>query len=302
MQQSYDIIGDIHGHGDLLEKLLLKLGYDKLGDVFRHPKRKAVFCGDYIDRGQQNIKAIDIVKNMVENGEALAIPGNHDLAFVQYHTSLEGTEQNMIPKSFSYDRMFSNTMFEFEKAPDKMFEFIEWVKNLPLFIEEGFRVYHGCRSEHVKELLTKNGRVMSFGDTLADYQTYKAAVDLITKSASSKITFSFNGIKNKEKIRLKWWKQKPEIISHDQLLLHLRPALFDAEILEYEVDAYNNFYPYAENENPLFLGHFCFQSAHGIVQSNICITDLCVIGTGRLTAYRYDGESVLEEKKIWIVQ
>lgn len=48
-----DFIGDIHGHADQLEELLLKLGYSKPNEfyVHTHPERKVLFVGDYIDRG-----------------------------------------------------------------------------------------------------------------------------------------------------------------------------------------------------------------------------------------------------------
>lgn len=50
---NYDIIGDIHGHADELIRLLDKLGYKKSNGYYRHPvtERKAIFVGDFIDRG-----------------------------------------------------------------------------------------------------------------------------------------------------------------------------------------------------------------------------------------------------------
>ena len=46
-----DIIGDIHGHADKLVRLLLQLGYKNIDGVYQHSDRKAVFVGDFIDRG-----------------------------------------------------------------------------------------------------------------------------------------------------------------------------------------------------------------------------------------------------------
>ena len=52
----YDFIGDIHGHAQLLERILLKLGYQSVGNsyVASDEERKVVFLGDYINRGLQN--------------------------------------------------------------------------------------------------------------------------------------------------------------------------------------------------------------------------------------------------------
>lgn len=44
-----DLIGDIHGHADKLEKLLQKMGYSKQKNCYSHPDRKVLFVGDYID-------------------------------------------------------------------------------------------------------------------------------------------------------------------------------------------------------------------------------------------------------------
>ena len=66
----YDIIGDVHGHAQLLKKLLTKLGYKKSDEGYVHSSRKAVFVGDFINRGPSIRKTIRIVREMVENGNA----------------------------------------------------------------------------------------------------------------------------------------------------------------------------------------------------------------------------------------
>ncbi|MDC6350459.1 metallophosphoesterase [Zeaxanthinibacter sp. PT1] len=62
----FDLIGDIHGHADELQQLLLKLGYEKKDGVFAHEDRKAFFVGDYIDRGPKIPETLEIVRTMVE--------------------------------------------------------------------------------------------------------------------------------------------------------------------------------------------------------------------------------------------
>ena len=47
----YDLIGDIHGHADALQQLLGNLGYTQQKGGYRHPERRAIFLGDFIDRG-----------------------------------------------------------------------------------------------------------------------------------------------------------------------------------------------------------------------------------------------------------
>jgi hypothetical protein len=59
--QKYDIIGDIHGHADPLQALLERLGYREVEGTYAHPDRKVIFLGDYIDRGPEIRKVLQIV-------------------------------------------------------------------------------------------------------------------------------------------------------------------------------------------------------------------------------------------------
>ncbi|MFE2596921.1 polynucleotide kinase-phosphatase [Streptomyces sp. NPDC059396] len=71
----FDIIGDIHGCRSELETLLGKLGYE--GGA--HPEgRTAVFVGDLVDRGPDSPGVLRLVMDMVESGNALCVPGNHE--------------------------------------------------------------------------------------------------------------------------------------------------------------------------------------------------------------------------------
>ena len=81
----YDIIGDVHGHADQLKSLLKNMGYKLTGDFYSHPVRKAVFVGDFINRGPKIRETIVLIRKMVENGSAFAILGNHEMYAVLYY-------------------------------------------------------------------------------------------------------------------------------------------------------------------------------------------------------------------------
>ena len=77
--------GDIHGCCDELEALLEKLGYIKTDGVYSHPEgRKAAFLGDFCDRGPRNADVLRLVMDMVKSGNAIAVPGNHDVKLLKY--------------------------------------------------------------------------------------------------------------------------------------------------------------------------------------------------------------------------
>ncbi|MFF3560527.1 polynucleotide kinase-phosphatase [Streptomyces sp. NPDC002574] len=77
----FDIIGDVHGCSSELETLLGKLGYTDGA----HPEgRTAVFVGDLVDRGPDSPGVLRRVMGMVESGNALCVPGNHENKLGRY--------------------------------------------------------------------------------------------------------------------------------------------------------------------------------------------------------------------------
>ncbi len=98
----FDIIGDIHGCCDELEQLLEQLGYERLPVEhaslwgkwsYRHPEgRKAFFVGDLVDRGPRVLDVLHIARNMVASGNALCVPGNHDMKLLR---KLQGKNPQM---------------------------------------------------------------------------------------------------------------------------------------------------------------------------------------------------------------
>ncbi len=82
----FDVIGDVHGcHAELVE-LLRELGYklDADGTSATPPDgRRAVFVGDYGDRGPDTPSVLKLVMSMAEDGTAICLPGNHDLKLVR---------------------------------------------------------------------------------------------------------------------------------------------------------------------------------------------------------------------------
>ena len=90
----FDIIGDVHGCADELEELLTELGYVKSELVsserawidlcYAHPDgRRAIFVGDLVDRGPRIVDSLSIVRNMVQSGTGICVPGNHDVRLLR---------------------------------------------------------------------------------------------------------------------------------------------------------------------------------------------------------------------------
>jgi polynucleotide kinase-phosphatase len=82
----FDIIGDIHGCFSELTKLMRELGYEIGADgttVTAPEGRRAVFVGDYGDRGPDTPAVLKLVMAMADVGTAICLPGNHDVKLVR---------------------------------------------------------------------------------------------------------------------------------------------------------------------------------------------------------------------------
>src|SRR5262245_51401662 len=84
----FDVIGDVHGCFDELVALLRTLGYDVADSAqaptAKHPAgRKAILLGDLVDRGPNSPAVLRLVMSMVGQGEALCVPGNHDVKLLR---------------------------------------------------------------------------------------------------------------------------------------------------------------------------------------------------------------------------
>jgi protein phosphatase len=87
----FDIIGDIHGCYDEFIALLTKLGYSAQngestdGSVLFVPLagRKAVFLGDFVDRGPNTPAVLRLAMQMISAGHAYSVPGNHDIKLLR---------------------------------------------------------------------------------------------------------------------------------------------------------------------------------------------------------------------------
>jgi protein phosphatase len=84
----FDIVGDVHGCLDELLELMALLGYqversEKEFMVTPPDGRKLAFVGDLVDRGPATPDVLRLVMTMVQAGQALCVPGNHDVKLVR---------------------------------------------------------------------------------------------------------------------------------------------------------------------------------------------------------------------------
>ncbi|MDX1472473.1 MAG: metallophosphoesterase, partial [Flavobacteriaceae bacterium] len=215
-----DLIGDIHGHADKLEELLQKLGFKKHEGVYSHPNRKALFVGDYIDRGPKIKETLEIVKGMVDAGHAIALMGNHEYNALCFH--YQETEGGHLRKHLIKNILqHYETLKQFQNQQEEYDMYIDWFKTLPLYYEtESFRAVHACWNKENIDLLRDTLVNEQFTDELIYSSAKKGtalneAVEQTLKGIEIKMP---SGLSFKDKdgtirneIRVKWWEDPSKL-------------------------------------------------------------------------------------------
>jgi Calcineurin-like phosphoesterase len=304
----FDIIGDVHGEVVLLKKLLKELGYAKTAAGFSNPGRKAVFVGDFINRGPEIWQTLKIIRQMTDEGNALAILGNHEINAILYYLKNEKKESllSIIGKRFE---SVSQTIAEFRNNPREWKDYRKWFRSLPLFLEiDGIRVVHACWKDSNIQYIRDNlpaGKIPKsiFRNLVLDHRSEMSQSILQTTRGIHHIMppdlrIFDNRHRNHHFYRIRWWKEPHGLTFHEwsfESKFQLPNYTIPVEIIP-EVEAY------PENDPIVFFGHYCRGNGPFIIRENLCCVDACVTGTKRLAAYRWDGEKTLDEGKMVFVK
>ncbi|WP_299022168.1 metallophosphoesterase [uncultured Photobacterium sp.] len=307
MQSGYDLIGDIHGHAGELIKLLGKLGYADSGDGYSHPKRKVIFLGDFIDRGEhlsQHEELLLMVMKMVENGHAYAVLGNHEFNALAFHTLHDGDYlRKHTSKNTEQHQAFLN---EFEHKPALKKRILDFFWSLPMWLEiDGIRVVHACWDKKSIQLLQEKSstRVLS-EDLLVEASTKGSdaymAIETILKGVEvplpSGINFKDKDGHVRDAVRIQWWNNQAVELGDVALP-------FELDIGEASRSSIPEYVPrYGEDEIPCFIGHYWLNGQPCVLEKNIACVDYSVAKGGRLVAYRWSGEKVLTNDKFISVE
>lgn len=299
----YDIIGDVHGYADQLKKLLQKLGYELNNGSYSHPTRKAVFVGDIINRGPKIRETIVLVRKMVEAGSAYAILGNHEMyAILYYLRDNEGKYyKKRIPK---YQLQINQTLAEFANNMAEFKSHLKWLRTLPLFLDFGdIRVVHACwdneNISQLQEILTEPKisktilREVALNETSFSRCFWETIKGIDFQIPRNLLVFDDDGRPHRS-FRMKWW-ENPEGKTFKEVSLESRfelpPYTIPPEIVKFRN-------PYLKSYPIVFFGHYSLVDGHGILSDNVCCVDSGVSRSGKLLAYRWDGEQELIQANI----
>ena len=295
----YDLIGDIHGHADELVQLLDVLGYQQKHGVYEHPDRRVIFLGDFIDRGPQIRKVIEIVRPMVEAENALAVMGNHEFNALAFHTQHpRQTGMFLRHRDNKNIRQHSQTILQFTDR--QLADVLHWFGTLPMWLDrDGLRVVHACWDERAIATITAarpRGEDISSdflhaacdpGNPLYD------AVETVLKGKEAALpvgqSFADKDGHVRTATRIRWYSSPlgqtyatyalTDKIDCDSAL---EPSVLEAAT------------PYPLDAEPVFVGHYWLVGSQPeLLAANVACVDYSVAKGGFLCAYRWQGERTL---------
>lgn len=294
----YDIIGDIHGHVEALQALLLKLGYRERNGAWRHPERTAIFVGDLIDRGPHQIETVRLVRDMVEAGAARITLGNHE-----YNALLWATPDPEHPGEFMrrhiekhrhQHRAFLEAVGDGSKLHEECLRFFE---TFPLWLDlPGLSVVHACWHPVMQERLRPHlvdetaprERLAVLARKGSDTEE---ALEILLKGVEEKLpdpmSFMDKDGHERREVRLRWWLGPGATFR--------AAALIDEATLKHlpETPVPGAALLGVASGPPRFFGHYWMKGEPILMSPRAVCVDWSIAAGGILAAYRFDGEPEL---------
>jgi hypothetical protein len=314
---NYDIIGDIHGHADALEALLCHMGYRKTGGAWRHPERQALFVGDFIDRGPQQREAVDLVRRMVDAGSAQAVMGNHEFNAIAWFLPDPDCRGEYLRKHYSdkFGHKNRSQHLAFLSAVEGTplhEELVNWFLTLPLFLDlPKLRLVHACwhpeALDYLRPHLCADNRLNiesmveasrepeneAEKDTpeLTVFKAVEAVLKGIEVQLPPKHKFYDKDGHERDRVRVRWWDND----ANDYRRAAMLPSEDRAEFPRTQIP------PQAlighDGGKPAFVGHYWLTGTPKLLSDKVACVDYSVAKEGKLVAYRWDGEQLLDNNK-----
>jgi hypothetical protein len=310
-----DFIGDVHGCADKLVGLLRALGYGEHDGTFGHQDRTAIFVGDLIDRGPQQVEVLSIVRSMVADGSAQVIMGNHEFNAISYVTpDPRDADAFMRPRSgpngAKNRHQHEDFLAQIGENSALHRETIEWFKTLPLYLDLGdVRVIHACWHDPSIEALgvrSEPGRPLPdefFVRANTHEDPLYGPVDTLLKGPE--VALGADGPyldkdgKERSDARIRWWDTSATTLRELAEIPpgSLTPAGQPLPPLPDRPDDSATRFRYAADV-PVLFGHYWFTGPPRVAGPRTACLDYSAVRGGPLVAYRWGGETELIDRHL----
>lgn len=304
-----DLIGDLHGHDTMARAILDRLGYIERDGVPTHPDRTAIFLGDYIDRGPGIRESLQLVKDMVDAGSAIALMGNHEYNAIAWFTPRPDRPDLPCRRHTPIrQRLFAATL---DSLGSETEDWIDWMTRLPLGLASPrIRAVHaGWDAGSValmSDLLASHGGVFAGSAMQATCEPGTRAFHAIERLLKGHevplpddLVLQDPEGSPRRHIRGKWY-ESPEGHTYRSYAMTMDDEFPDVPVAHDAVST--EFVPYGREEPPVFVGHYWMQgSTPTRLANNVACLDWSVARGGPLVAYRFDGEREIDDNKFVVV-
>ena len=300
---AYDVIGDIHGHYDKLVALLELMGYVSTGDTWRPPQgRKAAFLGDLIDRGPKQVETVNLVRAMVDNGDAYCVLGNHEFNAIAYATN--GPDGSPLREhSEKNDGQHAEFLRQVGKNSARHIELLNWFRTLPVALDlGGIRAVHAWwHQDHIERIrLHSPALTVSSTELLVAASTKNtpewAAVEGLTKGLEVRLPegcfFVDHSGKVRHEARTRWWLDNPQTLREVAIIGD------SVDQIPADLQLASDYPGKPVTGAPVFVGHYWMEGTPAIETSTLACLDWSVGKGGPIVAYRWDGETELQSAKL----
>ncbi|MCK5881004.1 MAG: metallophosphoesterase, partial [Sinobacterium sp.] len=312
--QHFDIIGDVHGCGDALIRLLEKMSYQEIDGVYQFvgagnclvERRQIIFVGDIIDRGPDILQCLNIVRAMVEAGHAHMVIGNHEFNALAYYTPLnDGFLRERNERS---TKQLKATIDAFKGDEALLNSYLVWFSGLPLFLDfEQFRVVHACWDQtRINSYFNHFNTHCLTPEAIQDCSEYSSiagqAVERLTRGLSLRLPDDMHIIGRdgfqRSSFRVCFWAKQYTYYND----IVFQPDPLPESIRERHLDEAEKgrLIHYSEQEKPLFVGHYWLRGEPSLVANNIACLDYSAVNSGKLVAYRFSVKEPRLDKKNFI--
>lgn len=301
-----DVIGDVHGYADKLTGLLEQLGYVHNGQFFEPPMgHRALFIGDLVDRGAQQVATLEIVFAMLDADVADAVMGNHEynaLCFATLDASANATRDSDYPKGYlrSHNEVHTRQHQAFlNEVPFGSAAHQYWLERLyeiPLWLEtEDACFVHACwdvDSMAVLQPLLTADNCLTPNAVQLTAQEHSPAFEALERVLKGVETPLPDGLVMVDKegtartrVRVQWWLDNLQ-----NLTIHQIARAPNSGLAQIPIDAVADNVTFTlKTDKPVFVGHYWLTGDPEPLSAQVICTDYsAAVDEGLLTCYQLD--------------
>lgn len=293
-----DIIGDIHGYADKLIGLLTQLGYVHNGQYFEPPSNhRALFIGDLIDRGSQQLATLELVFAMLDADVADAVMGNHEYNALAYATiDPDEPDQYLRPHNAIHTAQHQAFLAEIAFGSDLHRYWLARLYELPLWIETDYACFvHACWDVDsmavlqpllsANHCLTERALIMTSQKHSLPYEALERVLKGVETPLPAGLVITDKEGTERSRVRVRWWLDEL-----NKRTIHQIARAPDSGLAQIPIDALAENIDFTlKTDKLVFVGHYWLTGEPQPLSAQVICTDYsAAVDSGYLTCYQLE--------------